>query len=351
MKIGQTETATLRLLDAASNRAREAFRVIEDYLRFVLDDSFLTEQCKALRHDLTTALVAIPAEARLMARDTQADVGTQLTNANEASREDREAVLAAGFGRLQEALRSLEEYGKLVDPRFGEQIKQLRYRSYTLQRATTSTRRGTQYLDTSHLYILLDGKATLSEFRQLAESLVAAGADILQLRDKHSTDRELLGRARILREITAGSEALFIMNDRPDLAALSRADGVHVGQDELCVKDVRQIVGPKMLVGVSTHSVEQARQAVLDGADYIGVGPVFASGTKEFPHFPGTALLRDVSAEIRLPAFAIGGITCENLGEVLAAGCTRVAVSGAVLKAEDPAAAARKLLSVLKVRS
>jgi thiamine-phosphate pyrophosphorylase len=174
---------------------------------------------------------------------------------------------------------------------------------------------------------------------------------VLQLRDKNLPDRQLLDRARTLRAITRGTSTLFIMNDRPDLAALSGADGVHVGQDELTVKDARRILGPDGLVGVSTHSVEQARSAVLDGADYIGVGPTFPSGTKKFAEFTGTALLRAVAPEIRLPAFAIGGIDAKNLSEVLATGFTRVAVSGAVTTANDPATAASELLGLLTGRT
>ena len=121
----------------------------------------------------------------------------------------------------------------------------------------------------------------------------------------------------------------------------------YVGQEELNVKDARTIVGPDRLVGVSTHSIEQARQAVLDGANYLGVGPVFSSGTKPFDEFPGPTLLRAVAAEIRLPAFAIGGITRENLPEVLATGFRRIAVSGAVAAATDPATAANELSAAL----
>ena len=153
---------------------------------------------------------------------------------------------------------------------------------------------------------------------------------MIQLRDKRLADRELLDRARRLRGLTRGTTTIFIMNDRPDMAVLSQADGVHVGQEELSVKDARTIVGPRALIGVSTHSIEQARQAVLDGADYIGCGPTFPSGTKQFEHFPGVDFLKAVAAEIRLPAFAIGGITFENIGLVKQAGIDRVAVSGVV---------------------
>ena len=150
--------------------------------------------------------------------------------------------------------------------------------------------------------------------------------------------RQAAGRPRAHRPcppvaaVDAGTATLLIINDRPDLAALAQADGVHVGQEELSVKDARSIVGPDVLIGVSAHSIEQARQAVLDGANYLGVGPTFPSGTKQFDHFPGVELLRAVAAEIRLPAFAIGGITRENLGQVKSAGFTRMAVSGAILE-------------------
>ena len=158
---------------------------------------------------------------------------------------------------------------------------------------------------------------------------------------------KLLHRARRLRAMTQDSGTLFIMNDRPDLAVLSGADGVHIGQDELSVKDARRILGPAGLIGVSTHSIEQARAAVLDGANYIGVGPTFPSSTKQFVAFAGPELLCAVHAEIRLPAFAIGGITAENLPQVLATGFARVAVSGAITASHNPAAAARQLLAAL----
>jgi thiamine-phosphate pyrophosphorylase len=137
------------------------------------------------------------------------------------------------------------------------------------------------------------------------------------------------------------------VNDRPDIAVLSQADGVHVGQEELEVRDARRIIGPDRLVGVSTHSIEQACQAVSDGADYIGCGPTFPSGTKDFDHFPGLDFLRQVAAEISLPAFAIGGITLDNLSQVLHTGFARIAVSGAITNSADPPAHVRSFLAAL----
>ena len=339
-----SSTATLRLLDAAANRAREGLRVVEDYVRFALDDQHLTKLCKQLRHELTAALGRIPREHLLAARETEADVGTVLTTPSEKNRADAAEVLAANFARLQESLRSLEEFGKLLDADLAAVFKQLRYQSYTLQRAVAITGDSIERLDRAKLYVLIDGRTSAEEFERLAKSLIDAGVSVLQLRDKQLDDRTLLDRARLLRSLTRGTATLFVMNDRPDLAVLAQADGVHIGQEELSVKDARSIVGPAMLVGVSTHSIQQARRAVLDGANYIGVGPTFRSGTKTFEQFPGVELLRQVAAEIRLPAFAIGGIGRNNLAEVLGAGFTRVAVSGTVLSAADPAGEVRELL-------
>jgi len=130
--------------------------------------------------------------------------------------------------------------------------------------------------------------------------------------------------------------ALFIVNDRPDIARLAQADGVHLGQDELPVREARRIVGPGALIGVSTHNLAQCRQAVLDGADYLGVGPTFASDTKEFAELAGLEYVRQVAAETTLPAFAIGGINTDNVGQVVRAGLRRAAVGRAIGQAEHP---------------
>jgi thiamine-phosphate pyrophosphorylase len=330
----------LRVMDAAANRAREGLRVLEDFVRFGLDDSHLTERFKRLRHSLTQILDRIAWPDRLAARETLADVGTTLTVPSEQRRQGVAEVLDANFARLQEALRSLEEYAKTVDSDLAAALEQIRYQTYTLHRAVQITRAGLTRLADARLYVLVDAQQSPEALEQLVQSLIAGGVDVLQLRDKRLDDRTLLARARLVRHLTRDTSTRFVMNDRADLAVLSGADGVHVGQAELSVKDARTIVGAARLVGVSTHSIEQARQAVLDGADYIGVGPVFPSGTKQFAQFPGLELVRAVAAEIRLPAFAIGGIDLQNLGQVLSAGGRRVAVSRAITAAEDPGAAA-----------
>ena len=200
-----------------------------------------------------------------------------------------------------------------------------------------------QRLSRARLYVLVDGSDSLASFRCQVERLVAAGVDVLQLRDKKLCDRDLVGRARILRAATASAPPLFIVNDRPDIALLSNADGVHLGQDELCPIDARTIVGADRLIGVSTHTVDQMRQALDDRADYIGCGPTFPSNTKDFTHFPGIEFLRAVAAEVDIPAFAIGGISIANVDQVVWAGFHRVAVASAVNGARNPETAVDEL--------
>jgi thiamine-phosphate pyrophosphorylase len=178
--------------------------------------------------------------------------------------------------------------------------------------------------------------------RTIAEA-ASGGVDIVQLREKDLSDRQLLERARQVRRWTREAGVLFFMNDRPDIARLAEADGVHLGQDDLPVSAARRVLGPDALIGVSTHSLPQLRQAVLDGASYVGVGPAFHSATKDFPELAGLDYVRDALAATSLPAFAIGGINATNVDQVVAAGGRRVAVSQAILHAESPRAVAVEL--------
>jgi len=171
---------------------------------------------------------------------------------------------------------------------------------------------------------------------------------VVQLREKGLGDRELLARAREVREWTRKAGVLFIVNDRPEVARLVEADGVHLGQDDLSIADARRIVGPSLLLGVSTHRLEQVRRAVLDGADYLGVGPVFPSKTKTFNDFPGLEFIRAAASQTTLPQFVLGGIGPGNVAAVVDAGARRIAVSSAVAQSDDPERSARELRQALE---
>ena len=338
---------TARILDACANRAREGLRVIEDYCRFVLDDAFLSRTLKEWRHDLTSALAELSPSLLLEARETQHDVGTELTTPSEQERASLRQVVQVNVKRLQESLRSLEEYGKVHSPRLGQALEQLRYRVYTLERALILGAIARQRLQEVRLYVLLTGSRCAASLDWIITEAAAGGARMVQLREKDKNDRELLERARQVRRWTQAAGVLFIVNDRTDIARLADADGVHLGQDDLPVKEARRILGPDALIGVCTHNLVQLRQAILDGASYVGIGPTFASSTKEFDDLAGLEFVRQAMAETTLPAFVIGGVNLQTIDAAVAAGARRVAVSGAIAQADDPRSVAATLLAAL----
>ncbi len=348
------QTAACRIIDAAANRAREGLRVVEDYVRFTLDDAHLSRLLKLTRHQLSAITQILDSQGLIASRDTEADVGTELHTQSEMTRATPLDVAQASLKRAQEAARTLEEFSKVVtgtvppgEVSVPERFGRLRYDLYSLEKAILTTAGSNERLEHCSLYLLLTADLCPDGLENVLGEATSHGVRIVQLREKSLADQELLVQARRIRELTSQTDTLLIMNDRPDLAVLCGADGVHVGQDELSVRDVRRIVGPERLIGASTHSIKQARQAVLDGADYLGVGPVFSSKTKSFDEFAGLEYVRQVADEITLPWFAIGGISSENLADVQAAGARRVAVSAAICGAASPGAVAADMAEQL----
>jgi thiamine-phosphate pyrophosphorylase len=187
--------------------------------------------------------------------------------------------------------------------------------------------------------------------RPLADVLTPAlrgGVDIFQLRDKRASDDELLAAAAIARELCSAAGALFVLNDRPDLALRAGADGVHVGQEDGTVAEARATVGDDLLVGRSTH--EPSQLATTIGADYIAVGPVYETPTKPGRPATGIDYVRHAAANARVPWFAIGGIDASNVDAVAAAGARRIVIVRAIAEAADPERAARELRSALEPR-
>ena len=334
-----------RILDASANRAREGLRVVEDYVRFVLDDPGLTRRLKEVRHRFSEAERGLGADRLLDSRETLQDVGTHIMTTNEQFRENPRAVLSANFKRLAEAMRSLEEYSKLVDVWLAGRFEVLRYDIYTLEKLTMTAAASHRTLGEARLMVLVGGLRTLGDLTWVVEEAIRGGADVIQYREKGVPDRELLKRAREVRIVTARARVPMIMNDRPDLARLAGCDGVHLGQEDVTIRDARRVVGPSATIGQSTHDREQLEAAVLSGSGYLGVGPVFPSATKEFsePELAGLAFVRLAAESTALPWFAIGGIGVENIDRVIEAGATRVAVSSAVVRADSPRRAAARL--------
>ena len=197
-------------------------------------------------------------------------------------------------------------------------------------------------LRSAHLYLVCDEQPD-----DFLRGAFAGGVDIIQLRMKHAAEEEIVAAGRRFAALAAEHDALFILNDRPDLVDATSADGVHVGQEDAVVRDARALVGPDRIVGLSTHSPAQIDAALQTSVDYIGVGPVHATPTKPGRPAVGLELVRYAAAGATVPFFAIGGIDTTNVGAVAGAGATRIAVVRALTDAVDPSSAARALRAAI----
>jgi thiamine-phosphate pyrophosphorylase len=204
-------------------------------------------------------------------------------------------------------------------------------------------------LEMPRLYVILDAGLVRGPAQEIARQLMNAGVRLLQYRAKNLPAREVLEAARQLAEASREVGANFFVNDRPDLAYLSGAHGVHVGQDDLSVEQARAIMGQDHWVGVSTHNLQQFQQAVATSADYVAIGPIFATTSKVNPDpVVGTEMIRRLRSLTAKPIVAIGGIRLENAAEVIEAGADSVAVISDILGAADPAARAAQFLQRLE---
>ncbi len=199
------------------------------------------------------------------------------------------------------------------------------------------------------LYVILDAALITSPERDCAASLAEAGVRLLQYRNKSASARQYLESSRKLAEMLRPQGVAFFVNDRPDIAFLAGANGVHVGQDDLNVEQARRVLGSDKLVGVSTHNLEQFERAAASSADYIAVGPVFSTSSKANPDpVVGLDFIRKVRALTDKPIVAIGGITLERATAVIEAGADSVAVISGILSAPDRAQRARQYLETLE---
>jgi thiamine-phosphate pyrophosphorylase len=339
---------TLRIIDANLDRIGEGLRLLEDLARFVLNDANLTGQLKTMRHDLLTSDWKFQQQL-IQARNSPGDVGANIEAAGEEKGRELPIMVVANARRVQEALRVMEELAKNTDLD-STKFKQARFNLYELEQALLSRLlRQDKTKRLPGLYAIIDTQALKGRSHvDAARQAIRGGATTIQLRDKLLSKKELLPIARQLRNLCAEHNVLFIMNDYLDLALTSDADGLHLGQDDLPIKETRQLVGIDKILGCSTRTVEQAIAAESDGVDYIAVGSIYPTTSKETAVVVGLERLRQVRQAVSLPLVAIGGITKDNAAEVVAAGAGSVAVISAVLQAEDIEAAAREIVDKLE---
>jgi len=339
------ERAVYRIIDANFNRAREAIRVVEDYCRFALNSAPLTEKAKRIRHELSTAIGNLDAGRLISSRDTLGDVGIGRVVDKQLVRGELIDCFTAGSKRLTEALRALAETVQTLDRSVAGTIEKLRYNAYTLEKDIVLFSDASEKYKSVRLYIVITSNLP-AEVISLTYKCVDGGADCIQLRAKDIKDDILFALAVEFVRICKGAGVLSIINDRVDVAVASGADGVHLGQNDLPIEQVRKLQLTPLITGKSTHSTEQLRAACRELPTYAALGPVFATATK--PTAPAVGLdyvrhAKEILAGTGIGNVAIGGITLKNVKDVLGAGADAIAVCAAVTKARDPAKACRAL--------
>jgi thiamine-phosphate pyrophosphorylase len=340
----------LRLIDANANRAREGIRTAEDYIRFQVGETYWSRSLKTIRRSITELLQQHFSDRDLLSsRNVSGDPGKpgdcNLKSSVERKVEPK-SVAHRGLKRGQEALRVLEEYMRGEFSQTSLQFEKHRYALYEAEQWLLFASDAAGILARSSVYVLLTQSLCRSSLIDTGRAVLKGGCKILQLREKEGTDESLLRQACDLHKLCKEHNAVLICNDRVDLAELSKADGVHVGQNDLCPTDVRRLSGSKLIVGRSTHSTEQVRRAVeVERADYIAIGSMYATSTKREHILAGVKLAEQVSAmRLNVPVFAIGGITEDRLGELRSAGVRQIAISSAIISDPNPEEATRRFV-------
>jgi len=339
------ERAVYRIIDANFNRAREAIRVIEEFCRFALNSGELTERAKQLRHELSATIDKLDAGSLISSRDTLGDVGVDRTVENQLRRAELKDCFTAACKRLTEALRTLAEMTQTVDPSVAQIIENLRYSAYTLEKDIVLFSDATEKFKRVRLYIVITSNLP-ADVLSLTHKCVAGGADCVQLRAKEIDDDKLLALAIELVQICKADGVLSIINDRADIAVAAGADGVHLGQNDLPVEQARKLQLAPLIIGKSTHSPKQLRAACDELPTYVSLGPVFSTSTKPSAQPVELDYVRQATKELAdtgIGHVAIGGITLDNVEEVLKAGAKAIAVCSAVTEAADPTAVCRAL--------
>ncbi len=330
---GNTDRAVVvRILDANANRCAEGLRVVEEIARFSAEDASMTGRLKDVRHRVRRSAEAI-ARGALRHRDSAGDVGSGSATASELARGSLAAVARANFARAEEALRVLEEFGKLIDDEGARVFKSLRFELYAIERSFFAGKGAGAFMPRApFLYAVLDrGAVGSGGVASAAAALVSAGVDMIQYRAKEAGAAERRRDVAAILEAALGASIPVIVNDDVELAAEAGADGVHIGALDMSPADARSIVGSLRIVGVSVTALDDLARANAALVDYIGVGPVYPSPTKPEAEALGAGFVRDVRGRTELPLVAIGGITAANALEVIDAGADGIAVVSAIL--------------------
>jgi len=333
-----------QLIDANLDRAREGLRVMEDWCRFGLKRSDFSIQIKDWRQQLGVHHHDIYRKARLTSNDPAMGISHPLQKV----RTTPKAVFVANSSRVQEALRVIEEFTRVTDPKLCEIATKIRYETYAMEinvLNTTESISKRKTLKDCSIYLITTNRGKIEE---IVHQTLKAGVKIVQYREKFLPDNEKFSQAKCLAALCKKYNALFIVNDRIDIALAVDADGIHLGQEDIPTKIARELLGTEKIIGRSTHCLEEIKTAEEEGCDYIGIGPIFPSETKKQLNPIGIDSLIKGLSQTLLPAFAIGGINSSNINKLSQINNIRVAVSDAIINSNDPFSKTEQLLKYLR---
>ena len=363
----------LRIVDANLNRSVEGLRVLEDVARFVLNDATLSQQLRSTRHSLAEVGESLGI-ILLEERDSEHDVGRESviarppsvvasppsviasrrrSNLNRQSYPDLASLVGANANRVEESLRVLEELAKLDELSSkldATKFEKVRFRLYSVEKEMVSRlTRQDKLKELTGLYVIVDRQVLGGRDElEIAREVIQGGAKVIQLRDKQRSMVELLPVAERLKELCLKAGILFIINDYLDLALAVDADGLHIGYGDLPIQVARRELPAAKIIGSSVTTVSRAIEAGDEGVDYISVGSMFPTESKEGAIVVGLDILKQVREAVSSPVVAIGGIDKSNVGEVIAAGADCVAVISAVLSTPDVKKATKELVSEIR---
>ncbi len=340
------KTIMKRIIDVNLNRTAEGLRILEEISRFILNNRDFSSFLKNVRHKICQ-IQENDYTNLIIARDSINDVGLKIQNPD--SRFDIESVFKANIKRIQQSLRVLEEY----DVNNSFIYEELRYQVYDFEKKMWSILKldlKKYLLNNKNLYLVTnsDGFESDDKFLDSVAQALSGGVDIVQLREKKANARRIIELGKKIRQLTSMFNALFIVNDRVDIAKIVKADGVHLGQDDVEINYAKEVLGNDKIIGISTHEPGQAIKAVEEGADYIGVGPVFETPTKPGRKSVGLEYVKWANENVLdIPFYAIGGINQENVCDVIESGAKNIAVVRAIINAQSPKDAALKFKECL----
>lgn len=332
-----------QIIDANLDRAREGIRVLEDWARFGLGQENIVIKLKNFRQILGKNHL----EFYKKSRNRINDPSKGLTHIEQLKRKSPEKIISSNSARVQEALRVIEEFSRGHNQNLSKIASEIRYEIYTLEIELlnfTSRQKALEIIKENHLYIITDQKENLLE---IIEEILIGGVKILQYRFKEGNDKEHLNEAILINKLCKKYNSLFIVNDRIDIALASNADGVHLGQDDLDMKTARQILGNSKIIGITANNKKDISNALANGCDYIGIGPVFKSLTKKDKTQLGVETIITLTNELKIPWFAIGGINKNNIKTLKNFGFKKFALVSEIMNSQDPRREAIMILKIL----